>query len=363
MKKTKSIIILSVIFCFSFSLQAQPNLKVYTIDGCSRCAFTIKYLKDNNIAFTELNTDKSEANDKAMWELLKGKTTDVKMPVIDFKGVIGYNISNLEEYVKNIASKASKNTQPVGNNSNADAVIIFEHGSYRGKSQTLKPGRYDISNIEIGNDMLSSIKVPNGMYALLFEDGNFKGKTREVNKDEDFIVDFNDLTSAIIVGYKKSDPSLKNNYSATISFKGCATGNETVAPQNQAFEKRIFELVNEERRKVGLPIYKWNDKLGFAARYHAADMSQDNYFDHNSYDYDQTTGQKNLICKTFDRIKAFAVGFGGLAENIAKGSPTPEGAMQQWMNSTGHRTNILGSFTSMGVGYINGHWVQVFGNQ
>jgi uncharacterized protein YkwD len=66
------------------------------------------------------------------------------------------------------------------------------------------------------------------------------------------------------------------------------------------------------------------------------------------------------ICGTFERIKAFG---GGFAESIAKGGSTPEATMQQWMNSPGHKRNILADYSAIGVGFFNGNWVQIFGSK
>lgn len=145
-------------------------------------------------------------------------------------------------------------------------------------------------------------------------------------------------------------------------FRGCATGNERVAPVNAKFEKEVLRLVNVERKKRGLPALTWNQKMAWSARYHAADMAHDNYFEHASYD---KGGRK--VCGTFTRIKKF--GPAG-AENIAVGGSTPAGTMRQWMNSPGHKKNILSRGSkSLGVGYYykpglrnkwRHYWVQNF---
>ncbi|EAY23980.1 hemopexin repeat-containing protein [Microscilla marina] len=145
-------------------------------------------------------------------------------------------------------------------------------------------------------------------------------------------------------------------------FRGCAKGNEYVAPVNGAHEKEVLRLVNVERKKRGLQPLTWNTKMARAARYHAADMAHDNYFDHASYD---RGGQK--VCATFTRIRKFG---SGSAENIAVGGSTPAGTMRQWMNSPGHKRNILSKGSkSLGVGYYykpglknkwRHYWVQNF---
>jgi uncharacterized protein YkwD len=139
------------------------------------------------------------------------------------------------------------------------------------------------------------------------------------------------------------------------SFVGCAQGNEVVPADNAAYEQRVLELVNQERRRNGLPALTWSESLAQAARYHAADMATDDYFEHDSYD--RVNGRLVKVCDTFERIRRFGH---GLAENIA-GTSTPEAAMRLWMDSPGHRANILSRNTTLGVGYYQGYWVQVFG--
>lgn len=137
-------------------------------------------------------------------------------------------------------------------------------------------------------------------------------------------------------------------------FRGCATGKENVAPVNEAYEREVLRLVNVERKRRGLQPLTWNPAMARAARYHAADMAHDNYFDHASYD---KGGRK--VCATFTRIRKFG---SGSAENIAVGGNTPAGTMRQWMNSPGHKKNILSAGSkSLGVGYyykpgLNNKW-------
>lgn len=83
----------------------------------------------------------------------------------------------------------------------------------------------------------------------------------------------------------------------------------------------------------------------------AKDMSKNNYFDHNSPTYGSP----------FDMMKKFGISYSYAGENIAMGQQTPEEVMKDWMNSEGHRKNIMSpNFTLIGIGYYNGYWVQEF---
>ena len=130
-----------------------------------------------------------------------------------------------------------------------------------------------------------------------------------------------------------------------------------VANMLEPFESEVFNLVNRERIIAGLDPLRNDDRLTFAARSHSEDMAQQNYFSHTSLD-GRTVG---------DRIKA--EGYSGFTygENIAAGFSTAEAVMNGWMNSPGHRANILNSnFCDIGVGYAPGgsfrhYWTQDFG--
>ena len=133
---------------------------------------------------------------------------------------------------------------------------------------------------------------------------------------------------------------------------------EAAAPSTNigAYEQQVVDLVNKERAAAGLPALKVNTKLAGVAEKKAEDLRDKNYFDHNSPTYGSP----------FDMMKQFGISYSSAGENIAKGQKTPEAVMNGWMNSPGHRANILNSnFTEIGVGYVtdsNGttYWVQHF---
>lgn len=143
------------------------------------------------------------------------------------------------------------------------------------------------------------------------------------------------------------------------SVMGC--GGEYIAIQNGGYEAAVVTLVNERRAEQNLPPMKLVRELSEAARYHAADMTQDNYFDHDSYD--RNGNQLTAVCSWSTRIRGYYTGARSVGENIAAGYRSPESVMEGWMNSTGHRNNILGNFTEIGVGYHSNRWVQDFGRR
>ncbi|MEK3720492.1 CAP domain-containing protein [Paenibacillus sp. FSL H8-0034] len=117
------------------------------------------------------------------------------------------------------------------------------------------------------------------------------------------------------------------------------------------YEQQILQLVNKQRTDAGLGALMMDDKLSQMALAKAQDMYNNNYFDHNSPTYGSP----------FQMMDKFQISYNTAGENIAKGQTSPEQVMNDWMNSPGHRANILNNtYTKIGVGYYNGEWVQEF---
>src|SRR5699024_7492970 len=119
----------------------------------------------------------------------------------------------------------------------------------------------------------------------------------------------------------------------------------------QAFEAEVIKLTNKEREKNGLPSFSHDDALSKVAKEKSIDMRKNNYFDHNSPVYGSP----------FDMMKSFGITYQTAGENIAMGQQTPDEVVKAWMNSPGHRANILNEqFTHIGVGFDeNGnYWTQ-----
>ena len=120
-----------------------------------------------------------------------------------------------------------------------------------------------------------------------------------------------------------------------------------------AFESEVVRLVNEIRARNGLNALTADWELSRVARYKSQDMVDNRYFSHTSPTYGTP----------FQMIKAFGLSYRSAGENIAYGYSTPQAVVNAWMNSSGHRANILSSsYTKIGVGYVaSGHyWTQMF---
>lgn len=136
-----------------------------------------------------------------------------------------------------------------------------------------------------------------------------------------------------------------------------ATTETTISSSNQqtgSYAQQVLNLVNAERAKNNLSPLTLSSSVSKVAQIKAEDMKNNNYFSHTSPTYGSP----------FEMLKQFGVSYKTAGENIAKGQKTPEAVVNAWMNSAGHRANILNkNYTQLGVGYTGGsspYWVQMF---
>ena len=129
------------------------------------------------------------------------------------------------------------------------------------------------------------------------------------------------------------------------------------AAEIEAFEREVLRLTNIERANQGLPALEWDSRLGAAARKHSQDMARTNNLSH--------TGSDGSRPHERSEREGFEYSFHG--ENIATGQATPANVLRSWMNSPGHRSNILNrEYTHLGVGLASSagnrnYWTQKFG--
>ena len=124
-------------------------------------------------------------------------------------------------------------------------------------------------------------------------------------------------------------------------------GNNNQSTQNtssmNANEKEVFDLINKQRTNQGLQALKVDNEVQRVARIKAQDMVDNNYFSHNSPTYGTP----------FDMLKSFKISYKTAGENIA-GNSTNSGAVNAWMNSSGHKANILNSsYNYTGIGVVS----------
>ena len=130
--------------------------------------------------------------------------------------------------------------------------------------------------------------------------------------------------------------------------------NKPEADKELTFAEQVVELVNQERTKAGLSAVTLDQNIASAALVRAKEIE-------TSFSHTRPNGSKFSTALTEQGVT-----FKGAGENIAWGQKSPEAVMQAWMNSEGHRANILNkNFTKIGVGYYQNaggtnYWTQLF---
>ncbi len=155
--------------------------------------------------------------------------------------------------------------------------------------------------------------------------------------------------------------AVSKKYVKAIYPSSTGTGGSTNNSESQTTssmnsdEKEVFNLINTQRTNNGLSALKVDDEVQRVARIKAEDMVSNNYFSHNSPIYGSP----------FDMLKSFKISYKTAGENIAANSSN-SGAVTSWMNSSGHKANILNSsFNYTGIGVVSSSkygkiFVQIF---
>ena len=205
---------------------------------------------------------------------------------------------------------------------------------------------------------------------LYTENGTVQLSTPACNKNGTAYIPLRSLCEALGCKVNWNSGNISIEPDSTDCGEGCTGENSEVTepekPQTMPsentgssvgnYQKQVLELVNQQRANYGLSKLSYSTELEAVAYRHSKDMADNNYFNHT-----------NLQGKSpFDRMRDAGISYRAAAENIAAGQKTPEEVVNAWMNSSGHRANILNpSVTEMGLGiYFGGsygvYWKQLF---
>ncbi|MCF2648255.1 CAP domain-containing protein [Niallia circulans] len=152
---------------------------------------------------------------------------------------------------------------------------------------------------------------------------------------------------------QKATPKQQTNQRAQPAPQTTPSTNADDKKEPSNFVASVIDLTNAERKKQGLPALQAYPELNNVADMKAKDMNDKGYFSHTSPTYGSP----------FDMMRDFGITYQSAGENIAQGQPSPEEVVKAWMNSEGHRANILNDkYTHIGVGFDEGgyEWVQMF---
>jgi uncharacterized YkwD family protein len=159
--------------------------------------------------------------------------------------------------------------------------------------------------------------------------------------------------SEVSGGGKRTDFSKSANHRSQPDLSGAVGTIPLTDTSVLSYEQQVITLVNNIRAQNGLSQLKANWELCRVARYKSQDMLDNGYFSHTSPVYGSP----------FTMMKNFGISYTTAGENIAMGYRTPSEVVNAWMNSSGHRANILNAnYTQIGVGYVasGNYWTQMF---
>lgn len=184
-------------------------------------------------------------------------------------------------------------------------------------------------------------KIMTGALALLIAAGSTQTAMAAVPQNSDSLKQLMESIKEYITEHIKQESS---------------QGSITLPEASNSKASQVISLTNSERKKAGLEELEASSSLSRLAQLKAEDMAAKGYFSHTSPTYGSA----------FDMLKNASISYRSAGENLAKGQHTAQSAMNGWMNSSGHRANILGSqYSEIGVGVAENskgtiYWVQIF---
>ncbi len=229
---------------------------------------------------------------------------------------------------------------------NTKDVIYTKHGKISGKAAN---NNYD----ESGTEAASSKKHPYSWTRFL------GGVNHIANDPTNLSSPHPDSPSSIPEQKKESVDPQTTNWSPQANpdhTHGVTTPNanqSTTQGQHDSLVEQVIQSVNHQRKVAGLPPLKENNQLDHMAELKANDMLTKHYFSHTSPTYGSP----------FQMMKQLGITYTAAGENIAEGQTSVQQVMTDWMNSPGHRANILSAtYTQIGVAHSDSanYWVQEF---
>lgn len=260
--------------------------------------------------------------------------------------ITGNNAGSTTLYVKNktktininVTVAEDKSANPI--QSDKDSISVKKGG----KDTFTVTSKIHSLGFKVGNKSIASVSM-----------GKWSGNTVQ------FTVKGMKNGSTTVTVYKKTDKKVcavikvnvgntSTTADTTISSSAAKEKEEQPASQSASFDEQILKLVNEARAEKGLSPMKLDDSLTSAANKRAEEIV-------GTFDHKRPDGSD-----CFTVFKEFSItSYRTAGENIAAGCSSAEDVFNCWMNSSGHRANILNpDFTTLGVGKSGKYWVQLF---
>lgn len=229
-----------------------------------------------------------------------------------------------------------------------------------GEELPIEPFTSNISyDVVLGSfELQQNVSLTSGVNSFRFELREEEVITRPLIEYEGVWIQlyFDQFTKKLSsIRYLNEETLLKHRpYSLT--FRGQLPEEENLNDElweqiERGYEQQIFDITNIIRVRHGLPIFEWDDDVAAVAYKHSKDMSENEFFSHTS----PNTGE------LMDRLEADEVRFQIAGENIAAQYVDSIAAVEGWLNSEGHRVNLLNDeFSHLGVGVYRKYYTQNF---
>ncbi|MDN4492073.1 S-layer homology domain-containing protein [Ureibacillus sp. BA0131] len=225
---------------------------------------------------------------------------------------------------------------------------LYERGIIRGyQDQTFKPGN-SLTRAEMASILVNAFDIRiSSSITYPFKDIGASSWSRSYIQA---LYDARVTTGTSKTTFSPNEP-VKRDQMASFVVRAEAY-NQAPAAEND-FAEQVVEYTNIERAKNGLQPLEIYQPVMNSAQIKSDDMSKNSYFSHNSPTYGTP----------FELMTSLGISYRAAGENIAKGQRTAQEVVEAWMNSEGHRANILNAnFTHIGVGYAQdgNYWTQQF---
>ena len=239
-----------------------------------------------------------------------------------------------------------------------DTLKWFNKNNCPNKFPSIDNNKDDNDNIE-DNNQNNGNNQDNNQDNNNNQDQDKEDNNQDNNNNQDQDKDDNNQDNNNNQDQDKDDNNQDNNNNQDQDKDDNNQNDDNNSSNINGFSKEqveVLNLVNKERKANGLKPLTLNKELSNVANIKSRDMIEKGYFDHTSPTYGSP----------FDMMKKFNISYNTAGENIAMGQKTPSEVMNSWMNSSGHRANILNStYTELGVGIqkdSNGtiYWTQMF---
>jgi uncharacterized YkwD family protein len=215
-------------------------------------------------------------------------------------------------------------------------------------------GEQGENNEQITEDSRFKIPVNPGREQNIFEnrqyEGNFNYRERNQNNQQ------TQQDSLRQGNQQQNEQTPQNGQQQGQNQTETAPGNNTndaAGGQLDQVRQQVIDLTNKARQDNGAGPLQLDTELASVAQKKSEDMAQNNYFSHTSPTYGSP----------FDMLRTFNVDYTKASENIAAGQQSADEVVQSWLNSEGHRKNMLDpAVTHIGVGYESDgdYWTQMF---